>query len=161
MKKTAWTVLVVVFSVMILIQCSDDSIFTSKTDLTGTYQGTYTVIPNDYYQPNWPGTQIPVICSFTDSSWTLTVDATKEIPPGICMCLAEGWYLVLDDHINFRLVSIIAPLDWCEISYPCVGHDGLFSFDMSPDSDTLQLSQYSETEKATRKILLVRSTGAP
>ena len=154
MKTAAWTILAIVFTGIFLIQCSGYSVVTSKSDLTGTFQGTYTLIYSDYI---WPGTRIPVIGTFTDSSWTLTVDGSREIPPGVCMCIAEGWYRVFDSHISLRLVSIIAPLSWCEVCYPCVGHDGLFLFDRSPNSDTLKLSQYSETEKLMREVRLVRS----
>ncbi len=161
MKKAAWTILAIVFSGILIIQCSGDSVVTSKSDLTGTFQGTYTVIFQDYYQPDWPGTQIPVICTFTDSSWILTVDDSQEIPPGICMCIAEGWYRVRDSHISLRQVSIIAPLSWCEVSYPCVGNDGLFSFDRSPNCDTLKLTKYNETEKLMRKVLLIRNASVP
>ena len=157
MKKATWTILAIAISGLLITQCSDDSVFTSKSDLAGIYQGTYTLI----YESEWGGMQIPVICSFTDSSWTLTVDAMKEIPPGICMCLTEGWYRVLDQHISLRQTSIIAPLSWCQAHLPCVGHDGLFKFDRSENSDTLKLNQYSETEKLTRKVVLVRSAGAP
>ena len=134
--KRAAVIIAAIATLGLIVHCSDDTIIASKSNLTGIYQGTYTLIPRDAYQPPWPGSQVPVVCTFTDNDWVMTIDTSQEVPDGVCLCSSEGSYSVFDNSISLRQVTVFSWYSWCEVSLPCVGHDGLFALTRSTGSDT-------------------------
>jgi len=152
MKRYCKIGLATVGALIALIGCSSDIILESDSNLTGDYIGTYTVI-TDFGSSLAKENSQPIKWRFTDSTYIMQIDTSREYDPNFSICRVDGRY-ALTDRVQFAEVhSIPDPFTACKDKNNPTGQ---FDLTKSAESDTLTMNQNDGKAARFKKIKIYR-----
>jgi len=153
MKKYCKIVLTTVGSLIILASCSSDIILESESDLRGDYVGTYTVISDFGSNLAKENTQ-PITWKFTDTTYIMQIDTSKEYDPNFSICRVDGRYALSEGVQLAEVHSIPDPFTACKDKN---NPTGLFVLTKSAESDTLTMRQNDGQSAIFKEIKIHRA----
>lgn len=152
MKRYCKIGLATIGSLMILAGCSSDIILKSESDLRGDYVGTYTII-QDFGSNLAKENSQPIIWKFTDTTYIMQIDTSKEYDPNFSICRVDGRYALSEGVQLAEVHSIPDPFTACrDANNPT----GLFFLTKSAESDTLTMKQNDSRTATFKEIKISR-----
>lgn len=139
-------------SLMVLVGCSSDIILESESDLRGDYVGTYTIIEDFGSNLAKEHTQ-PITWKFTDTTYIMQIDTSKEYDPGFSICRVDGRYALSEGVQLAEVHSIPDPFTACKDKN---NPTGLFILTKSAESDTLTMKQNDGPSATFKEIKISR-----
>lgn len=145
------------FSLLIILaSCSSDIILESESDLRGDYLGTYTVI-TDFGSNLAKENSQPITWRFTDTSYIMQIDTSKEYDPNFSICRVDGRYALSEGVQLAEVHSIPDPFTACKDKN---NPTGLFVLTKSAQSDTLTMRQNDGRLAVFKEIKIARVVAA-
>ena len=170
MRRIWLITLALVTMVAWVIGCSDDIVLESESDITGNYEGIYTVTTD--YGSNAAEIQAqPITWKFTDSTYIMQinvywecdslvgetcVDSSEGWDVGFSICRVDGRYVVLDRLVlaeSHSLPDELAGFSACDKKN---NPSGSFNLIKSATSDTVKLTQYDTQNLIFKEIAIVK-----
>ena len=138
---------------VLLIGCSGDIVLESDSNLLGDYTGTYTVT-TDFGSNLAKENAQPIIWRFTDTTYVMQIDTTREYNPTFSICRVDGRYALSEGVQLAEVHSIPDPFTACKSKN---NPTGLFILTKSQDSDTLTLKQNTPELSLLKEIRIYRT----
>ncbi len=156
MKKLLLLALMVVIFFVLLISCSSDIILQSESDIRGEFEGTYSVISN-WGNANAEVRIQNIVWTFTDDTYIMKVDTTKEFDESFCICRVDGKYVIEDAVIFSELHALPIEMYGCNTCEKATTPKGAFTLIKSSNADTLTLNKFDTDNDYFKEIKLFRT----